>query len=286
MRLAAPRVLALAALLAAAGCADSSVPSGTPSFATGPSSPAATAGGEPSPAAETARGPEIIVTDSRARPPQPAMSASYRSALVADHCVDRDLPAPPTADIALVVLDRSYALPSDYVPSNLVPASAAGLTGASGSKLVNARIVDDLAAMSAAWRAAGLEVIVESAYRSYGNQAATFNSWVARLGYGVALERSARPGHSEHQLGTALDLTSPGWGGRFGDWAAESPEGAWMAAHGWEYGFVMSYPAGSQAMTCFSYEPWHYRWIGREAAAAQRASGLHLRQFLERYVGR
>jgi len=57
-----------------------------------------------------------------------------------------------------------------------------------------------------------------------------------------------------------------------------------MAAHAWEYGFVMSYPFGSQALTCFSYEPWHYRWIGREAAAAHRASGLYLRQFLERFI--
>jgi zinc D-Ala-D-Ala carboxypeptidase len=80
-------------------------------------------------------------------------------------------------------------------------------------------------------------------------------------------------------------VTSPGWVGRFGDWAIESPEGAWMAANAWRYGFVMSYPAGSQAQTCFSYEPWHYRWIGRDAAAAHRSSGLHLRQFLERYVG-
>jgi D-alanyl-D-alanine carboxypeptidase len=58
-----------------------------------------------------------------------------------------------------------------------------------------------------------------------------------------------------------------------------------MEENAWRYGFVMSYPAGSQADTCFSYEPWHYRWIGRDAAAAHRTSGLQLRRFLERYVG-
>lgn len=287
MRSAARRAVALGLLLVAVGCGGPSVPS---PVASSPGEidvalPSASGVPEPTPSADGGLGPEVIVSGRLARPAQPAMSASFRSALVADHCTDRDLPAPPTTDLALVVLDRSYALPSDYAPADLVPASTAGLTGASGTKLVSGRIADDLAAMSAAWRAAGLQVIVESAYRSYGNQAATFNSWVSRLGYGAALARSARPGHSEHQLGTALDLTSPGWGGRFGDWAAESAEGAWMATHGWEYGFVMSYPAGSQAQTCFSYEPWHYRWIGREAAAAQRASGLYPRQFLERYVG-
>ena len=130
--------------------------------------------------------------------------------------------------------------------------------------------------------AAGLSMIVESAYRSDAAQQATFDSWVARLGVAEALRRSARPGHSEHQLGTAFDLTSPDWGGRFGDWAAESAEGRWMVEHGWEFGFVMSYPAGAEALSCFGYEPWHWRWIGREAAAAHRASAEVLRTFLVR----
>jgi D-alanyl-D-alanine carboxypeptidase len=231
------------------------------------------------------RGPELLARgDPIRRPAQPAMAVRYEAALLADHCLDRDLAAPPATDVVMTVLDRSYALPSGYVPGDLVPASGAGLNGGSGTKLVRAVLLDDLAAMNAAWQAAGLDVIVESGYRSYGAQAATFDSWVARLGYAGALVRSARPGHSEHQLGTSIDLSSPGWGGRFGDWGRETAEGAWMAAHAWEYGFVMSYPSGSQAQTCFSYEPWHYRWIGREAAAAHRDTGLYLRQFLEGFV--
>jgi LAS superfamily LD-carboxypeptidase LdcB len=231
------------------------------------------------------RGPELLAgAEPILRPPQPAMAVRYEAALLADHCIDRDLATPPTADIVLTVLDRSYGLPASYAPADLAPASAAGLTGSSGTKLVRAVLLDDLADMHVAWQAAGLNIIVESGYRSYGTQAATFDSWAARLGYAEALMRSARPGHSEHQLGTAIDLSSPGWSGRFGDWGRDTAEGAWMAAHAWKYGFVMSYPSGSQAQTCFSYEPWHYRWIGREAATAHRASGLHLRQFLERYI--
>ena len=240
----------------------------------------------PIPTAEGASGPErIVARRTLDRPPQPVIAATNRPNLVTDHCVDHDLAAPSVTDMAMVVLDRSYALPAGYVPDDLVAASEAGLSGTAGTELVRAVLVADLAEMAAAWHAAGLTVTLESGYRSYAAQAATFDSWVARLGYANALGRAARPGHSEHQLGTALDLTSPGWSGRFGDWAVESPEGSWMAAHGWEYGFVMSYPAGSQDATCFSYEPWHYRWIGREAAAAHRDSGLDLRRFLERYVG-
>ena len=266
-------------LLAACSAAGISDPKPSPTIA--PPVPVPTSTPRP-----IGHGPELVVHAAPlARPAQPAIAVRYDAALLADHCVDRDVPAPPAADVALTILDRSYAMSADYAPPDLVPASDAGLTGSSGTKLVRSVVVEDLAAMAAAWREAGLSMIVESAYRSYANQAATFDSWVARIGYAGALVRSARPGHSEHQLGTAIDVTSPGWGGRFGDWAVESPEGAWMAANAWRHGFVMSYPAGSQDETCFSYEPWHYRWIGRDAAAAHRKSGLQLRQFLERHLG-
>ena len=227
----------------------------------------------------------IVQADPVQRPDQPAMSAGFRASLVEDPCTDRDLPAPATSDVVLTVLDRSYALPASYVPPDLVPAAEAGIGGSSGSKLVRAPMIEDLAALHAASLDAGLVLIIDSGYRSYANQAATFDSWASRLGDAGARVRSARPGHSEHQLGTAIDVTSPGWVGRFGDWGRETAEGAWLAAHGWEFGFVLSYPAGSEAATCFSYEPWHYRWIGRAAAADHRASGLALRTFLAGHAG-
>jgi D-alanyl-D-alanine carboxypeptidase len=272
-------VLVLVLALAGCGPSASAAPSATPAGLGAKAAPSHA----PRPAD---LGPETVAAGpALSRPDQPASTARFRPALVADHCIDRDLPAPPATDMALTVLDRSYALPPTYAPSDLVAASAAGLTGTSGTKLVRAVVIDDLAAMHAAWQAAGLAVSIGSGYRSYETQATTFDAWLARLGYEAALVRSARPGHSEHQLGTAIDVSSPGWDGRFGDWAAETAEGRWMADHAWEYGFVMSYPAGSQAVTCFSYEPWHYRWIGREAAAAQRASGLTLRQYLATVAG-
>jgi D-alanyl-D-alanine carboxypeptidase len=226
----------------------------------------------------------LVSVEAPPRPDQPILDASFRVALVDDYCVDRDLAAPSATDPVLTVLDRSYALDAGYAPSDLVAASAAGLSGSSETKLVRAVVVDDLAALVASSRAAGVELGIESAYRSYASQATTLETWTARLGPAAALLRTARPGHSEHQLGTAIDFTSPGWSGRVGDWATESTEGAWMAEHAWEYGFVMSYPSDAQGESCFAYEPWHYRWIGRDAAAQQRAAGVGLREFLERYA--
>ena len=283
------RLIAAALVLAVLAACAVTPPAPIPDPSIGPvssgpvsSGPAAVA---PALAHRVARGPEqLVARGPLARPAQPALAARYEDGLLADHCLDRDVPAPPAGDVSLTVLDRSYALPPGYAPPDLVPASTAGLDGSSGTKLVRSVLVEDLAAMRAAWEAAGLTVIVESAYRSFAAQAATFDGWASRLGQAEALVRSARPGHSEHQLGTAIDVTSPGWADRFGDWGREAPEGVWMARHAWENGFVMSDPAGSQAATCFSYEPWHYRWVGREVAADHRASGLQLRQFLERYV--
>ena len=194
-------------------------------------------------------------------------------------CSYQDIPTRYTGygDWQRTLLDTSFMLPSSYAPGDLVSTSAAGLNGGYS---VRSLVIPDLTAMTAAARAAGAPIAVVSAYRSYGTQVATFNSWVGRLGYSAALLRSARPGHSEHQLGTTLDFTSAGAGDPFsGDWAT-SRAGGWMAANAWRHGFVMSYPRGkSPSVTCYTYEPWHYRYVGRDLARAITESGLTLREY-------
>lgn len=101
------------------------------------------------------------------------------------------------------------------------------------------------------------------------------------MGYSQALLTSARAGHSEHQLGTAIDFRSSGgsapW--NYTDWGTTAA-GRWLAANAWVYGFVMSYPKGAQALTCYSYEPWHYRYVGRGVAKKIHDSKLTSRQWL------
>ena len=84
---------------------------------------------------------------------------------------------------------------------------------------------------------------------------------------------------TDYQLGTAIDFTTaPGepLSGAFG----ESPAGKWLARNGWKYGFVMSYPKGKRRQSCYGYEPWHWRYVGRERAAEIHASGEVARRFL------
>jgi D-alanyl-D-alanine carboxypeptidase len=90
---------------------------------------------------------------------------------------------------------------------------------------------------------------------------------------------SARPGHSEHQLGLTIDFVAVGDHGLTTNWEV-TRTGAWMAKNAWKYGWLMSYPKGQTKVTCYSYEPWHYRYVGRELAAKIHDSGLTIREYL------
>jgi len=127
--------------------------------------------------------------------------------------------------------------------------------------------------------AQGYTVRARSAFRSYTHQASLFQYWVAVLGIAEAERTSARAGYSEHQLGTAVDVCGPTNGYQLDGFGA-TPEGWWVGENAWRYGFNISYPAGTEQITGYAYEPWHLRYIGRQTAAQVRASGLTLHQYL------
>jgi D-alanyl-D-alanine carboxypeptidase len=182
-------------------------------------------------------------------------------------------------DWSTTLVDTILRVQKSYVPPDLVPVTQAGLAGS--KKTIRAVAVDDLRAMAEAAAAADAPIGVQSSYRSYAEQEAVFDSWVSRLGYADALKISARPGHSEHQLGLAIDVRSDPAEPLtlHTDWE-DTPAGKWMAAHAWEYGWLMSYPKGESKLTCYSYEPWHFRYVGRELAALIHGSGLTPREYL------
>lgn len=180
-------------------------------------------------------------------------------------------------DWPITLVDTILRVPDGYVPPDLVATSQAGIGG--GGK-VRAVLIDDLRELTQAAAAAGNPIGIESAYRSYAEQQTLFGDWVKRFGYERALEIPARPGHSEHQLGVAIDFRSePDKPRASGTWGS-TPAGTWMAEHAWTYGFVMSYPKGRTSTTCYDYEPWHFRYVGRDLAARIHASGLTIREFL------
>jgi zinc D-Ala-D-Ala carboxypeptidase len=180
-------------------------------------------------------------------------------------------------DWATTLVDTILRIPKSYVPPDLVSVSKAGIAGHGKVRTI---VIDDLRAMAEAAAAAGNAIGVQSAYRSYADQQAVFAGWVAQYGYTQALRFSARPGHSEHQLGLAIDFRSDPGGSPFtGSWGS-TPAGTWMRQHAWGYGFIRSYPPKKQGVTCYASEAWHYRYVGRDLAATIHASGLTTREYL------
>jgi D-alanyl-D-alanine carboxypeptidase len=203
-------------------------------------------------------------------------------------CERRDVYTVPRDydDWSVTLVDWILRVEDDYVPPDLVPVSEAGVPG---SGLIRAVAIDDLREMGKAAAAAGSPIGVWSPYRSYAEQVRIYNAYVKLDGLEVASTYSMPPGHSEHQLGLGVDFMSAGGGSPLkGNWK-RTPAGKWMSQNAWKYGWVMSYPLNPDYKggddlwwdkICFSYEPWHYRYLGREVAKAVHDSGLTIREYL------
>jgi D-alanyl-D-alanine carboxypeptidase len=179
------------------------------------------------------------------------------------------------------LVDWLLSVGKDYVPPDLVSVRKAGLTG---SGYVRSIVIDDLRALGDAAKKNGTPVGSWSAYRSYQQQVDLFNGYVKAYGYDNAKEFSQRPGHSEHQLGLVIDFMASGANGML---SGTSATGKWMAANAWKYGWVLSYPPSKidpshlwNETVCFRYEPWHYRYVGRDIAKKIHDSGLTVREYL------
>ena len=192
-------------------------------------------------------------------------------------------PAPEeSCDDLRVLVDRSHTLPPDYAPDDLVSLSEYRVpTLGGGEMLLRREAAGHLRRLVKGAAADGEELVVASAYRSYAHQQASY----ARLTsiYGTeAGEMSATPGHSQHQLGTAVDFTNAAAGYEIWDYFGDTSAYSWLKDHAREYGFVLAYPSGKEAETGYQWEPWHYRYVGTKNAKHLEESGLSLQEFLTR----
>ncbi len=183
-------------------------------------------------------------------------------------------------DELLVLINKKIGLGADFVPKNLV--SIESLIKTYPGAQLTKEAATALQAMAAAAAIDGVDLTVVSAYRSYQEQAVVFNGWVGSAGLQSAENFSARPGHSQHQLGTAVDIGIAGKAS-FSDNFAASKEGVWLAANSASFGYILSYPKGKESITGYSYEPWHYRYIGKDNARRLVDTNLILEEFLQKY---
>ena len=117
-------------------------------------------------------------------------------------------------------------------------------------------------------------LILNSGFRTYKNQQGLYNRTRDTRGLAVAEKLSARPGHSEHQLGLAADFSVKGQGCVIMACFGNTEAGKWLAEKAHEYGFVLRYPRGFKPITGFQYEPWHFRYVGIELATEMNTRGI------------
>jgi zinc D-Ala-D-Ala carboxypeptidase len=182
----------------------------------------------------------------------------------------------------LVLVNKEYRLPSTYAPSDLVKASNAGIRRGENYYLRNI-VINDLRDMINAAKAEGIDISIISGYRSYNTQVNTYNNWLKKHNnnYDYVDTFSARPGHSEHQLGTTIDFSTNEINDRIGDSFANTKASNWLENNAYKYGFVMSYPKGYENITGYKYESWHYRYIGKSNALEMKNMNQILIQFLK-----
>lgn len=174
----------------------------------------------------------------------------------------------PSSTAALV--NKHYALPAGYVPE----LEALGYPYGSGS--LRPEAAQAFRAMADAARTEGVSLRGVSAYRSYASQKITYNNYLKKYRQSVVDNFSARPGHSEHQTGLALDINVASSKAHFENTRAF----AWLKEHCAEYGFILRYDQGKEAVTGYRFEPWHYRYVGVDVAKACMEQGLCYEEYL------
>jgi D-alanyl-D-alanine carboxypeptidase len=188
------------------------------------------------------------------------------------------------ASIWIVANKQRPLQPKTYVPADLtVPSIQLRSNITNDERQVRRATADALVELSKAAATYGVTLTLESGYRSYNFQVNLYNRYVQQQGQDVADTQSARAGFSEHQTGLAADvggITRPGC--NVEQCFADTPEGQWVAANAFKYGFIIRYPEGKTPITGYTYEPWHLRYVGVELATEMHTKNiLTLEEFFE-----
>lgn len=205
-----------------------------------------------------------------------ADNSATNDAGAANTPVSYDLDSP---DSVTVLVNKQRPLnPISYEPGDLVLPSLPNPNG----QPVRQVMLADLERLAADAVAAGLpQPILSSGYRSYQLQESLFANYSANYGVAAADQFSARPGHSEHQTGLAVDLDD-GSGCNLQACFGDTALGQWLRDNAHRYGFVLRYTEAGTPITGYTAEPWHFRYVGVEVAEAVRASGA---ETLEQFFG-
>lgn len=188
------------------------------------------------------------------------------------------------------LINRKNLISPDYVPNNLVKAADMGLENV---KLKKDSIKGDkeaMLALKAMLKAAQKDGVygfyLVSAYRDYAEQQALWDKKVAKdQNYGKDVDKpivTAYPGASEHQTGLAFDIAAVD-ATALSQGFADTEQGKWLYAHCSEYGFILRYPKGKEQETVIVFEPWHFRYVGRELARYLTEHDMTLEKYYQTF---
>ena len=216
---------------------------------------------------------EEPVNQNEGTPPQGSSSSTNEQAV--------EVVANPEA--ITVLINKQFALPEEYEPSDLTEPNVPFLFKEKLQKrLMRKEAADALEKLFAAAEEDGIKLAGASGYRSYATQKSLFASYVQRDGEEAASRYSARPGHSEHSTGLAMDVSGISGKCAVKDCFGDTEEAKWLGEHVYEHGFIIRYPQGKEDITGYKYEPWHLRYVGLELAVAIKESGLTLEEYYDR----
>lgn len=164
-----------------------------------------------------------------------------------------------------VIVNKQHPLnPVTYAPADLrYPNVTLRVPGAAEMQMRDAAATA-LEKMFAGATTAGYKLQISTAYRGYDYQKQLYDGYVSSAGQSAADQESARPGYSEHQTGLAVDIRSVSDTCSLEACFGTTPEGEWLAANAYKYGFLLRYPQDKEAVTGYEYEPWHFRYIGTD----------------------
>jgi D-alanyl-D-alanine carboxypeptidase len=182
-----------------------------------------------------------------------------------------------------VIVNKPHGLsPLDYVPSDLTVPSVPLRVPGNESMQVRKVTATALEKMFGDAKAAGLNLMLASGYRSYTYQVGLYNGYVQSQGQSSADQSSARPGHSEHQTGLAADIEPAAKTCELEACFGTTPEGKWLTANAYKYGFIIRYTSDKVDVTGYEFEPWHVRYVGVDLATEMHKTHV---ETLEEFFG-
>lgn len=183
----------------------------------------------------------------------------------------------------LALVNKIFALPESYNPSDLVKPNVSFSFGDQTieKSLMRQEAAVALEKMFAEAKVSGIELYAVSGYRSYDRQRIIFDAEVKKSGEEKAAQVVAVPGNSEHQSGLAMDISAKSANLGLTESFGETTEGKWLAANAHKYGFILRYPKGKETITGYQYEPWHFRYVGVEAAHTIFEKNITLEEYFD-----